>query len=154
MVELSDLVWIMAACDESCSYDLDVPWPLHKALVSLAPEEPHPSLPWWIPLGYVDHAGMGVVGLSDTMDALRATRIFLPESRRPRRFRVDSQALPAARRLLFRLEPAHASAIYRAARIWATASSTVSKNFDTALWSCASQEAVSPLKCLQPFEVR
>ncbi len=154
IIRLSVLPATMAASVSGCSFDLDVPWPLHRALVELADREPPPGgWPWSFEIGLVDHAGLGVPALGAAV--LEATRdgYLQPDADRPRRLVASPAGAVAARRLMMTLDPAAVAAVYRAALIWATASSTVSKNFETAAWSATPTSATRPPKRRQPVPV-
>lgn len=156
VIPLKLLVTMMAATEEGCTYDLDVPWPLHKALVSLAADErtlARPA-PWALPLAPVDDAGVGIDGLDAVMTGLYRDRTFIPDADRPRRLLVSPQACVGARRTYLRLEPKVGRCVYRAARLWATDALTVSKNLDTALWSSPPTYWVSPPKPRQAPALR
>lgn len=148
VIPLKLLVAMMAAAEEACTYDLDLPWPLHKALVSLAASEGalEGPAPWSIPVGLVDDAGTGVEGLGAVMNDLYREGVFVPDVARSRRLIATPAARVAARRQYLNLEPEAAACVYRAARFWATEALTVSKNLDTALWSSPPTYWVKPPK--------
>jgi hypothetical protein len=128
----------MAASEEGCTYDFDVPWPLHLALVTLSEASTKASVaPWSFAVDVVDHAGTGVPAADAAVLDLCRRGFLLSDPQRSRRLCFADSCRPAARRALFTLDPHAAALVYRAARFWATASSTVSKNFDTAAWSLA-----------------
>lgn len=131
------LVTMMAASEDACTYDLDVPWPLHKALVGLAADGRAlaPRVPWTIPVGMVDDAGTGVKGLDGVVRELQRNGALVSDPARARRLVAAPLARAAALRQYLPLEPEVAACVYRAARFWATEALTVSKNLDTALWS-------------------
>lgn len=152
---LSDLITMMAACDDRCTYDFDLPWPLHRALAELAKTTDTMSgWPWSYEVGLVDHAGNGVPELEGAvMDAVRDGSLE-PDTSRPRRQVVSWSGRLLGRRLLMTLEPEIATAVYRTALLWATASSTLSKNLDTAEWSAELTYDTRPPKRLHPLPVR
>lgn len=139
---------MMAALEDGCSYDLDVPWPLHQALTRLSLEDKAVdySPEWEIPLAAVDDVGTGVPGLDGVLLGLAADRLFVQDPDRARRLRLAEYCRQSLRRQVLRCEPAVSQRLYRAARLWATESSTVSKNFDTAAWSVPPAYWVSPPK--------
>ena len=146
---------MMAACDHRCTYDLDLPWPLHRALADLAKStETKSGWPWSYEVGLVDHAGKGVPELAGAvMDAVRDGALE-PDTTRPRRQVVSSVGRLLGRRHLMTLDPEIAVAVYRTALLWATASSTQSKNLDTAEWSVEPTYDTRPPKRLHPLPVR
>jgi hypothetical protein len=148
VIHLSNVVAMMAASDERCTHDLDFPWPLHKALVTLALEGKtwNAPPPWEIEVGLVDDAGTGVPGLDAVVRELYRAGILIPDVARRRRLVAAEEGLAAARRQLLCLSADAASGAYRAARLWATESLTVSKNLATALWSLPPTYWVSPPK--------
>lgn len=129
---------MMAASEVGCTYDFDVPWPLHLALVELSKASSMAKVaPWSFTVDVVDHAGTGVPAAEAAVFDLARCGFLVPDPQRSRRLVPADARMPAARRALFTLDPRAAALVYRAARFWATASSTVSKNFDTAAWSVA-----------------
>ena len=137
VIHLSFVIEMMAGAVQGCTYDVDVPWPLHYALVSLA-EDPSGALSGSgveIPLGAVDDAGWGVPALAGVMVDLRRAGAFQMDPARPRRLVQSEESRVVGRRGLFRLSPELAVRVQRAARLWATDALTLSKNFDTAAWS-------------------
>lgn len=150
---LSTLVTMMAACDERCSYDLDFPWPLHVALARFAAESIGEAWPWSYDTGLVDHAGVGVPALGGAiLEALGEGWLQL-DPERGRRLVVTGAGAVVARRHMMTLEPRVATWVYRAALLWATNSSILSKNLDMALWSDAAMRSESPPNRLQPVPV-
>ncbi len=138
---------MMAATEEGCTYDLDIPWPLHKALVGLAADgQQLQPAPWRVPVALVDDAGLGVEGLDGVMHELYRDGTFVADSRRQRRLVAAPVRSSAARRWYLRLEAEAAGCLYRAARFWATEALTMSKNLDTARWSSPPTYWVNPPK--------
>lgn len=150
---LSILITMMAASDARCTYDLDLPWPLHSALVRISREATPDEWPWSYETGPVDHAGIGVPALDGAVLEAYGEGGLEPEASRPRRLVVTPQGAVLARRRMMTVGPDVVATIYRAALIWATSASTLSKNLDTALWSGAATSSTSPPKRLQPLPV-
>lgn len=148
VIPLTNVIAMMAASEESCTYDLDIPWPLHQALVLLALEGETwaAPAPWQIQVGLTDDAGAGVPGLDAVVHELYRDGVLIPDVDRPRRLVAASDRCPGARRQLLSLPHFAARGVYRAARFWATESLTVSKNLATAFWSSPPTYWVSPPK--------
>lgn len=154
MIHLSFLIEMMAGAETGCTYDLDVPWPLHYALTALAGEDEaasSTSAMWTIPTGPVDDAGIGVPGLVNVMHGLRRGGRFVSHPDRSRLLVQAPECQAAARRAFLRLDARASAAIYRAARFWATDALTLSKNFETAAWSRPPTYWMSPPKPRQLF---
>lgn len=151
MKHLSNLIAIMAASADGCTYDLDMPWPLHKALVyfaSVTGREGGAGI-WGFSVSLVDHSGLGVPEADGAVaDLLREGR-FIPDDIRPRRLLPAPDGQWHERRASMRLGVRTVEAVYRAARIWATAASTVSKNFEVAAESPGGTSRISPPNLLQ-----
>lgn len=148
VIPLKLLIKMMAATEEACTYDLDLPWPLHKALLGLAEDGrtlQRPAL-WSVPVGFVDDAGAGIEGLGGVIRDLYREGAFVRDAARSRRLIASPAARTAARRQYLKLEPEAAACVYRAARLWATEALTVSKNLDTDLWSSPPTYWVNPSK--------
>jgi hypothetical protein len=143
---LTLLIEIMAASEVGCSYDLDIPWPLHRSLVRLSEDSAavNQVVRWSVPVGLVADAGTGVPGLDSTIHDLLRRGALIQDPARARRLVLAQERQYSARRAMLRLEVWEARLLYRAARMWATASSTVSKNLDTAVWSVAPTYSTSP----------
>lgn len=130
---LADDVAMMAALVDGCTYELDVPWPLHQALTHLRADllrvgaEP----PLDLELGLLDDVGVGVPAAGAAVLALLRDGRFSYSAQPSRQAALSPQAAVAARRASMRLDARHVALLYRAARIWATAASTLSKKLET-----------------------
>lgn len=137
MIRLSNLVGLMAASAEGCSYRPEFPWPLHKALVSVRVEADRQGfgnhLPNDLVVAGLPEAGRGVPGLGDVILELLGSGDLSPAPYDDRLLVVNEVAVPQLRRLGLGVDhPQLANAIYRAALLWATESSICEKNWATA----------------------
>lgn len=80
--QLSILIGSMAASAEGCSFRLDLPWPLHRALADLFDRASARRLTAGMPPGLVikgvPEAGRGVDGLEQVVLELVADGAFVP----------------------------------------------------------------------------
>lgn len=135
----------MAASAEGCSFRLDLPWPLHRALADLSDRATArrltDGLPSDLAIKGVPEAGRGVDGLERAVLELVADGAFVPSPVDEGLLVVNPDAVPRLRRGLLRDDVRLASLIHRAALLWATDCSTCEKNWATARASWASTVA-------------
>lgn len=151
--ELSTLIGSMAASVDGCSYRMDLPWPLHRALVALYDRAGScglgDRLPTALVVKAIAEAGRGVERLENQVLPLMIDGSFLPTSSDERLLVVNPDAIPRLRRNLLGEDVDLARLIHRAALLWATDCSTCEKNWATARASWAptvSSETPNPLQ--------
>lgn len=145
VIDLSLLVVLMASADDRCTYDLDMPWPLHRCLVDFATKDlTKKLLIEGLSLGVFDHSGVGIASLDQLIADLLYAGTFVASPDGARELVLNPELRPKARQTFMALPAPLAQAVYRAALVWATFSSTLSKNFATARKSPAATQASSP----------
>lgn len=154
VIPLSNVIAMMASAEEGCTFDLDLPWPLHLALAKLRDlaDGSTGSELRGFEVGLVDHSGRGVPGLEGILGDLYARGVFVVDARRDRRLLLNEAERTHFRREFRRLHLDDARRLYEAARFWATASSTSSKNLPSAfeVGSITLSSPPKPLKLVAP----